>query len=216
MINNQQTLNFGWNSSTHKALTQKVTNGINKINSTKKGTHKFNTERIIKACILPDQESSLKAVPHVADISKLRKVDGLTMFEDFHNRALKSFQHKKTAEFEKNLGIATHYLQDILNPYHVNSTNRTPGKITARLHYFFEEDACHFHHEIQENTKKEYKKPEMELIDFIKHKMRKTKSIKNKLKTNEISKEDAIKESLQNSYEATVEFLNNIQRDIGQ
>lgn len=212
ITNNQNTsLNFGWNGVTHQALTQKAANKINKLNRNNKDAFKFNTMKLVEASTLPDKIH--KDTPHIADVDNLEGINGYSLFKNFHHKAIEAFKNEDLSNFETNVGKAIHYLQDIINPYHVSAKKMKQKQIAMINHKHFEDRAEQFQHNAIQEARLEHQKSDLGLEEFVKNKMKTAKNIKNDKKINSPKN---ITTSLKNSYKVSFEYLSKVQEEISK
>lgn len=209
MITQNNNLTFGWNPVTHIAITKKAANKINQLNGQ---NIQFNVGHLAEASILPDKVH--KDTPHFADIDNLKGENGYTMFENFHKKAVESFKWDDKKGFEENAGKALHYLQDIMNPYHV--IKRKQIKEEGLNHLKFEEYADHLQKGVLEENKLENQKTDLNFTDFLKKKMKETKEQKLKLEKNQTNHKKAIKTSLRKAYNVSIEYLDALSKEVNE
>lgn len=197
-------ISFGWNSVTHKAITLKACNRINKFYTKKVGLKPFDAEKLINASILPDLEKN-PLESHSADIFERRPNDAYDCFRKYESIVIDDIQQGNNNNIELNIGRALHFLQDMNDPKHVISFEGSISKSEKASHKRFEDSAVLIQKEVLQEAKLNNQPTgdfEQALQDSLEI------SSKNaKLPQNEQNIKKLKIEGLTNSYKVTYEFL---------
>jgi len=124
---NSNKISFGWKHSTHEFISEKV---AEKINSSVSHKMRIDIETLKESCIAPDfaRKKVIDFIHgHFADIDNpsLSPPDAYQLFLHYSRKAVNSNKEaqKNEREFykrDKYLGYSLHFLQDMLNPFHVS------------------------------------------------------------------------------------------------
>lgn len=204
--NSNSKINFGWTSDTHIALTQAAASKA----------IGFNIEALNRACILPDKEPHLPG-SHSADITKPRKEDALSSFKKLDKKIKTLIANNENEKLSEYIGKALHYLQDMMNPHHINYKTKLSNNESFN-HLKFEEAAVQIQHETINFAKSLPIDEDIDFDSFLNKKMFETKNMsdliltpisKSKIKTN---MKKLQQESLVNSFQVTYEYLSKLSK----
>lgn len=122
---------FGWLDSTHNSLGYNAVTDYNQ----QSGAN-FDAKEIAKLISLPDK---IKHEPgsHSANIKKLRSNDAFDNFKKHDALAKKALKSEDKESLNKAIAFVLHFLQDMMNPYHVIHSPVFSKKEQAD-HNFFE------------------------------------------------------------------------------
>lgn len=205
---NAYNINFGWSAKTHKAITQAAADKINKASTHKDGKPIFDARQLTEASILPDKEPhSVNA--HAADITKLRSDDALASFNQYDANVRVLIKSKNKEGLSENIGRALHYLQDMQNPMHVNSTV-APCAAEMALHKEFETHAVSIQNETIKYAKGIQVDKPVEFGEFLTVKMKEAKVMANYITRNLPTINKLLpteQQGLINSYQVTYKYL---------
>ena len=119
-------IGFGWKHSTHKVISEEIANQINK---SLNNNMKIDIETLKESCVYPDfvrKKKSSLIHGHFADIDNpsVDPPDAYKLFSEYTKKAIAANKNAQSNEREyykrdKYLGYALHFLQDMLNPFHV-------------------------------------------------------------------------------------------------
>lgn len=207
------TISFGWTHSTHKLFTQIAYDRL-------QGTKKFNnidTEVLELGCIEPDFDRK-KVVNHCHghfadydDLIKRPKINNAyNLAIRYTEKAIQAFNDNNPGGQALNMGRAIHFIQDMLNPYHVVFREVDKNHPERIMHKQFEKKAKDLQMKVAQNTridKIDKNTQEGFFKTFLPSLMKKTKQISKTLKNDSITERRAIEKSLQNTLIATCRFL---------
>lgn len=205
-------LNFGWEGPTHTALSQAAANKVNKEVCPNSPNGIFNVQNITYASILPDKEKH-EPGSHSANIMKLRDGDAFASFKKYDKKIKELIQSGNIEKLDENIGRALHYLQDMMNPFHVIYKQKF-SKTEKDFHKMFEKQAILIQHDTISQAKLNIPGNDIDFMTFLKEKMNIAKeksnqvvnlSLKHKVDFTELQKE-----TLTDSYQITYKYLKNI------
>lgn len=119
-VENQKNVAFCWNGSTHKLINKRI---MKKYNPMLPEKMKFDWEIIEPHCVQPDYDRKTYTNHihgHFADIDNLSKSppDAYALTVKYTNKALHCQKDGNYAKRDIYLSYATHFLYDMLEPYH--------------------------------------------------------------------------------------------------
>jgi len=218
-ISRGRQIGFGWKHSTHQLITGTVAKQINE-----KYPHeiRLDMETILEGCIAPDFARKKKEKyihGHFANIDKISSdpPDAYNLFLIYSQKAIRKNKEALTdarhyLKRDKYLGYALHFLQDMLNPFHVKYRPLPPEHPERIFHRRFEQMAEKYQTPLVENLAAQ--KVDYEGVDnkiFVPQAMRKTKELHKHVKNFEYKGiTDVLKTSLENTYLTTDLYLNRI------
>jgi len=210
-------INFGWEGPTHKALSQAGANKVNKDFCGNSTTLIFNVQKITDASILPDKERHLPG-SHAADITKLRNGDALSSFEKIDKRIKQLIKKGSYDELSEYIGKALHYLQDMMNPFHVTAKPKL-SQSEKNSHFRFEKDTVLTQHDYITLAKETPLADINDFPAFLNRKMHEAKE-KSDLINTPLSKRKAInlktmqKEAVIDSFQVSYAYLRQLAKVI--
>jgi len=219
VLRKNRCLSFGWKHSTHTLITGTA---ANKINAKVPNPIHIDMETILEGCIAPDfarKKISNYIHGHFANIDKLSSdpPDAYNLFLHYSQKAIKTnkkafFDHREYIKRDKYLGYALHFLQDMLNPFHVKY-RPLPSEHPERI----------FHRRFEQMAEK-YQSPLIKKLSvqsvnygdvdnkiFVPQAMRTAKDLHKHVKNYEYKGiVDVLKTSLENTYKTTDLYMNRI------
>jgi len=142
-IKNRDTTSFGWRHSTHKLATWMV---VEKYNKLLPKSEAFNYEILKYSCIQPDLERKniTKYIHgHFADVDNLstEPPDAYSLCVLYTNKAIHAHKNGNYSKRDDYVGYALHFLQDMLDPMHVEFKPLKKEHPERIFHRFIEEIA---------------------------------------------------------------------------
>lgn len=206
-------INFGWEGPTHKALSQAGANKVNKEFCKNSTNLIFNVPMITESSILPDKEKHLPG-SHAADITNLKKGDAFFNFNTMDKKIKTQIDNGNYTQISEDIGRALHYLQDMINPFHVLIKSKL-SESDKTSHFKFEQDALTVQSDCITLAKNTAIEEESDFYSFLKKKMQKAKD-KSILINTPMSKRKPInlkqmqKDSIIDSYQITYAYLKHL------
>ena len=212
---------FGWNWSTHKMFSADVARRVNRSLSNKM---KIDIDFLKESIIEPDL--SRKKIEgfihgHFADIDNLsaNPPDAYHLLLRYTKKAIEAnknalYNEREYYKRDKYLGYALHFLQDMLNPFHVVFSSLPKGHLLREAHKRFEKVAENRQNKILENVKlSEYQTDESFFDNILPRAMRQAKKLWQKVDVtdNDCYFDDyCIDKSLENTYITTNAYLEKV------
>jgi len=199
VINHNANLNFGWLGPTHKDLSYNAAKALNEENKGVSSGHVWNFSEISQKSVLPDQEPHQPG-SHSANIKKLRDNDALANFKKYNSIIEDSIAKGNTSKLNENVARALHYLQDMMNPFHV-IFQQSFSKKDVELHNNFEKEAIKVQSEYIQQAQKISPESEGDFFETLYKKMADSKvrsnlavnmSLKNKPDLKELKQKSII------------------------
>lgn len=186
---NQPEVSFGWSHSTHKIISGRA---VQRINHSLPPSMRVDIETLMDSCIAPDSER--KKITgyihgHFADIDNLSSnpKDAHSLLISYTHKAVTAnrdgkFNPRAYDKRDKYLGYALHFLQDMLNPFHVVFKKLPKDDPERVMHKKFEKFAQKIQEEVlARNTLSEKDSTKSFFSDSLPEAMRHTKNLWNKI-----------------------------------
>lgn len=206
-IKTQDNTSFGWRHSTHKLATYM---SVEKYNKLLPKSEAFNYEILKYSCIQPDLERKniTKYIHgHFADIDNLSKdpPDAYALCSLYTTKAIKAHEIGLYSKRDDYVGYALHFLQDMLNPMHVEFKPLKKEHPERIFHRFIEEIAEQRQDAVfTKSASLDVVSSDHFFADTLPKAMRKNKNLFKSLKqTDSVSVTSVIDKALENTYITT-------------
>jgi len=220
-LNKNTSINFSWNWSTHQKITSEI---AEKVNTHLPPSAKFNVKSLTHYSTEPDvwlRYPNHLPSEHFADINEKKPKDALHFFNLYTQEAKKAYLNSKSdpssiADVWHYLGISIHFLQDMMNPFHV---------VFEKLSKYDSKMAVHRRFEALAETIQDEKLPQIE-AELLKKKkpyenisqdnfldkvlypdMIRTRKLYEQINYNDHNYPDIATKALKNTYRVTKSYL---------
>jgi hypothetical protein len=224
-----QKLSFGWKHTTHRLISSA---GVERFNKLVSRASQISHDIVDEACVAPDfnRRELPKNLPgHFANIDKPRDVpaDALNLVRKYAKKALQAHRNfvqtdsrEEINRRDKYIGYALHFLQDMLNPHHVDF-EPLPKEHPERIaHKAFESLAQKMENQVIKNTPLP-DTPEQHgfFRETLPNAMRVTKSRWDRVKTLDVPPQELngiARDSLKTTHQTTDSFLGGLARKMNE